>query len=97
MLSIATNQSSMTIANISSYLCVLFLVALVVESAITVAPGGATVIHVLMSAWAGLAILFAAIAVTFRFFRLPEPKRLVRTFQGVALLATMAVLLIVVG
>jgi len=83
-----------TVINISWYLCALFVFALVVESAITVAPGGATVIHVLMGAWAGLAFLFAAVAVAFRWFRLPEPKWLVRVFLGVA---TVAFLLLTVG
>ena len=87
----------MTIINISWYLCVLFVIALVAESTITVAPGGATVIHLLMGAWAGLAVLFAAVAVASRWFRIPEPKWLVRVFQGVAVLATIAVLLMVVG
>jgi hypothetical protein len=87
----------MTVIKISWYLCALFVLALVAESAITVAPPGATVIHVLMGAWAGSALLFAAVAVAFRWFRLPEPKWLVRVFLGVAVVATVAVLLLTVG
>ena len=87
----------MTIINISWYLCVLFIMALVAESAVTVAPDGATVIHLLMGAWEGLAVLFAAVAVAFKWFCIPEPKWLVRVFEGVAVLATVAVLLMVVG
>jgi hypothetical protein len=87
----------MTITKISWYLCVLFVLALVAESAITVAPSGATVIHVLMGAWAGLAVLFAAVAVSVSIFRFPEPKWLVRVFLGVAALATIAVFVMVVG
>jgi hypothetical protein len=50
--------------------------------------GGATAIHFLMGAWAGLAVLLAAVAITFRWFGFSEPKWLLRVFQGVALLAT---------
>jgi hypothetical protein len=91
------DYSAMTVTKISWYLCALFIMALVAESAITAAPGGATVIHVLLWAWAGLAVLFAAIAVTFKWFRFSEPKWLVRVFLGVAALATVAVLLLTVG
>ncbi len=87
----------MTVTKISWYLCTLFILALVAESAITVAPGGATVIHVLMGAWGALAFLFAAVAVAFSWFRLPEPKWLVRVFLGVAVVATAGVLLLTVG
>jgi hypothetical protein len=55
------------------------------------------VIHVLLWAWAGLAVLFAVVAVAFTIFRLPEPKWLVRVFLGMAVVATAAVLLLTVG
>jgi hypothetical protein len=78
----------MTVIKISWYLCILFIVALVVESAITVAPGGAAVVHFLMGAWTTLAVLFAAVASSFRWFRVPEPKWLLRIVQGVAVVLT---------
>jgi hypothetical protein len=87
----------MTVINISWYLCLLFIVALVAESAITVAPGGEVGARILMGTWAGLAVLFATVAVTFSRLRLSEPRWLVRAFQGVALVATVAVILMVVG
>ena len=58
---------------------------------------GATVIHLLLWAWAGLAVLFAAVAVAFRSFRFPEPNWLVRVFLVVAVVATAAFVLLTVG
>jgi hypothetical protein len=87
----------MTVINISWYLCVLFIVALVAESEVTVAPGGESGIRLLMGTWTGLAVLFAAVAVMFRRLLISEPKWLVRVFQGVALVATLLVILMVVG
>jgi hypothetical protein len=84
---------AMTITKISWCLCALFVLALLAESAITVAADGTTVIHFLMGAWARLAILVVA----FRFYRLPEPKWLVRVLLGVAAVTTMRVVLMVVG
>ena len=92
-----TAVTFMTVTNISWYLCALFVVALVGSSAITVAPGGETMLRVLMGIWAALAVLFAVIAVAFRRFRAAEPKWLVRVFQGMAALATVAVVLFAVG
>ena len=91
------SRATMTVIKISWYLCFLFVLALAVESTITVAPAGATVIRFLMWAWAILAILFAAVAISFKVFRFPEPKWLLRSFQAVAVVATVAVVLMVVG
>jgi len=87
----------MTILSISWYLCVLFSVALVGESVVTVAPGGEIMNRILMGATGGLAVLFAAIAVSFSRFRLSQPPWLVRTFQGFAVLATLAVVTMILG
>jgi hypothetical protein len=87
----------MTVISISWYLCALFTVALVAESAITVAPGGESVVRMFMGAWAALAIIFAVVAVTFRWLHVPGPKWLVRVFLGVAVVATVVVGLLVVG
>ena len=85
----------MTIINISWYLCVLFIIALVAESAITIAPGA--MVMRLTGIWAVLAVLFAAVAVTFKWFHVSEPKWLLRVFQGIAVVATVVVILMVIG
>jgi len=87
----------MTVINISSYLCVLFIFALVAESAATVAPGGEAMQRMLMGAWAALAVLFAVVAATFWWFGASGPKWLSRTLLGLALLATVTVVLMAVG
>ena len=87
----------MTVINLSWYLCVLFAVALAISSAITVAPGGQAWMRLEMGIWLALSILFAAVAVIFRWFRIPQPKWLLRLFQGLAVLATLVVFLMVGG
>ncbi len=87
----------MTVINLSWYLCVLFAVALAISSAITVAPGGQAWMRLEMGMWLALSILFAAAAVIFRWFRIPQPKWLLRAFQGLAVLATLVVFLMVGG
>lgn len=87
----------MTIPVLSWYLCVLFAVALTVSSAITVAPGGQVWMRLEMGTWLALSILFAAVAVIFKCFRVPQPKWLLRLFQVLAVLATLVVFLMVVG
>jgi hypothetical protein len=79
-------------------------VALAVESAVTVAPDGEAMARLLMGLWAALAVTFAAlavtfaaVAVTFRRLHVPEPKCLVRAFLGLAVAATLVVVLMVVG
>jgi hypothetical protein len=78
-------------------MCVLFAVALAVESAVTAAPGGQATERLLMGLWAALTIIFGAVAVTFRRLRLSEPRWLIRAFLGLAVVATAVVLLMVVG
>ena len=87
----------MTVTTISWYLCVLFAVALAVSSAITVAPGGQVWMRLEMGIWLALSILFAAVAIIFKWFRVPQPKWLLRLFQGFAVLATVVVLMMVGG
>ena len=87
----------MTVTSISWYLCVLFVVALAAASAVTVAPGGEMMVRMFMGLWAALAVTFAAVAVTFKRLRVPEPKWLVRVFLGAAVLATAVVTMMVVG
>jgi len=85
----------MTIPNLSWYLCVLFIVALIVESAMTVEPG--LLAFKITGIWLALSILFAAVAIVFKRFRFPQPRWLLRLFQILAVLATLVVFLIVVG
>ncbi len=92
-----TDSTAMTVTTISWYLCLLFAVALVVSSAITVAPGGQAWMRVEMAAWLALSVLFAAVAVAFRVLHVPQPKWLLRLFQCFAVLATVVVVLIVGG
>jgi hypothetical protein len=87
----------MTIINISWYLCILFAVALAVSSTITVVPAGQTWMRQEMGMWLALAVVFAAVAVIFKRFHVPQPRWLLRVFQGFALLATVVVLMVVVG
>jgi hypothetical protein len=85
----------MTIPILSWYLCVLFAVAAVVESAMTVEPG--LLAFQIKGIWLALSILFAAVAIVFKWFRIPQPKWLLWLFQGFAVLATVVVLAMVVG
>ena len=87
----------MTIPAVSWYLCILFAIALAVSSAITVAPGGQAWMRIEMATWLALSILFAAVAIAFRVFHVPQPKWLLRTFQGFAVVATVVVALMVIG
>jgi hypothetical protein len=87
----------MIVINLSWYLCVRFAVALAVSSAITVAPDGQAAMRPEMAAWLALSIAFAAVAIIFRWFPIPQPQWLMRLFQRFALLATVVVALMVVG
>ena len=87
----------MTIPAVSWYLCLLFAIALAVSSAITVAPGGQAWMRVEMATWLALSVLFAVVAIAFRVFHVPQPKWLLRIFQGFAVLATLVVVLMVGG
>ncbi len=85
----------MTVINLSWYLCVLFAVALAISSAVTVAPG--VLAFAITGSWLALSILFAAVAIIFSWFRVPQPKWLLWLFQGLAVLATLVVFLMVGG
>ena len=50
-----------------------------------------------MGTWLALSILFAAVAVVFKRLRVPQPRWLLRLFQGFAVLATLVVILMVCG
>jgi hypothetical protein len=87
----------MTVINISWYLCILFVIAVVVASAISVAPGGETWAQLLVGAQATFAVLFGTLAVVFKKLGLSDPKWLLRVFQLIAVVATVAVILVIGG
>jgi hypothetical protein len=87
----------MTTAGISWYLCALFLVAAVVTSAITVVPGGESAVQTQAIAAGGLSLTFAIIALATKLLGVAGPRWLLRVFQGVAVLASLVVLLMLVG
>ena len=84
-------MSRIGVVHISWYLCVLFLFGLLMQSAISVAPGGEVLVYSLMGTSAALAVIFAALAVTFMRLGVPGPRWLVRTLHGVAVVATVLV------
>ncbi|GEM_PF-4827192 len=88
---------AINVVHISWYLCVLFIFAVFAESAATGAPGGEAMQRTLMGTWAALAVVFAVVAVAFMWLGISGPRWLVRTLLGVALLATVAVVLMSVG
>jgi hypothetical protein len=83
--------------SIAWYLCGLFLFALVVESAVTFAPGSETMQMVLTGTWAALAVLFAVAALTFQWLGVSRVTWLVRSLVCVAVVSTVVVLLLAVG
>ena len=85
----------MTIPILSWYLSILFIVALIAESAMTVEPG--VLAFKITGIWLALSILFAAVAIIFKRFCVPQPKWLLRLFQSLAVLATLVVFSMVVG
>jgi len=87
----------MTVSSLSWYPCFLFAVALATSSAITVAPGGKAWASVETATWRALSVLSAAVAVAIPLLRTPQPKWLMRVFQGFAVLATLVVLMMVGG
>ena len=87
----------MNVISLSWYLCVLFAIALVVSSSITVAPNGQAAMWLEMGIWLALSILFAAVAIIFKLRHVPQPKWLLRFLQCFAVLATVAVFMMVGG
>ena len=83
--------------NLSVYLCFLFLFALVVESAVTFAPGAQTLQRMLMGTWEALAVVFAVAIPVFRWLGVSRARWLVRSLLCIAILSTAAVLLLAVG
>jgi uncharacterized membrane protein YhaH (DUF805 family) len=53
--------------------------------------------RMLMGAMAALAVIFAAVAVTFRRLHVVEPRWWVRVFLGMAVMATVVVVVMVLG
>ena len=53
------------------------------------------IIEYFLAAWAGLAACFGVVAVTFQWFCIAQPTWLIRALVGVAVLATVVVLLFV--
>jgi hypothetical protein len=89
--------SAMRVANICWYLCGLFAVALLLASAATVHPDAQAAMAFLMGAEAVLSILFGILAAVLKRLNVAEPRWVVRLFQGLAVLATILVLLTAVG
>lgn len=87
----------MTVIQVSWYLCVLFGVALIVSSAISVAPDGQAWMRLEMGTLLTLSAAFAASAILFKRFRIREPKWMLRLLQAFALLATFVILMMVGG
>ena len=85
------------LSSICWYLCGLFLFALLATSAITVAPGGERFLAGTMLFNAFCAILFAVLALGIRRRQSSQPTWLLRLFQGVAVVATLLVLLVSIG
>jgi len=84
----------MTITNISWYLCVLFAVAMLVSGQVDWGPGW--VAGRLDMKWLASSATFAALPVIFWWFRIPQPRWLLRLFQCVAVLATVVVLIMLI-
>ncbi len=90
-------MAAMAVITLSWYLCVLFAGALIISSAITVVSDGQAWMRLEMGIWLALSILFAAVAIIFKSFRVPQPKWLLRLFQVFAVLTTLVVFMMVCG
>ena len=86
-----------SITSICWYLCGLFLFALLVTSAISVAPGGENLIAGIIAFNGFCSILFGVLALVSRRQNPSQPTWPLRTFQGIAIVATVLVLLVSVG
>lgn len=82
---------------ISWYICIVFLVALLVESAVTTAPGGNAFQSAIMGVSAAFMVGSAAMALTFMWLGAPRADWLPKTMLGVAVVLTLAVLLFIIG
>ena len=86
-----------SILSICWYLCGLFIFALLAASAISVAPGGERFLSGMMVFNGCCSILFGVLALGFRRRQLSQPNWLLRLFQGLAVVATVFVLLVSIG
>jgi hypothetical protein len=86
-----------SISSICWYLCGLFLVALLANSVMTVAPGGERVLAGMMTFNGFCSVLFAILARVFRRGAPSQPNWMLRVFQGIAVVATVLVLLVCIG
>jgi hypothetical protein len=89
--------AAMKVASICWYLCGLFVVGLLISSAISVHPSVETAMTILMGVEAGLCVLFGVLAAVLKHLKLAEPPWVVRVFQGLAVLATILVVLLAGG
>lgn len=87
----------MKVASICWYLCGLFAVGLLISSAISAGPRAETAMAILMGVKAGLCVLFGILAAVLKHLKLAEPPWVVRVFQGLAVLATILVVLLAGG
>ena len=87
----------MRVVIISWYICIVFLVALLVESTVTAAPEGKPLQRAIMGGSAAFMVGSAAMALTFTWAGTPQAPWLPKTMLGVAAVLTLAVLLFVIG
>jgi hypothetical protein len=87
----------MKVIIISWYLCMLFFVALLAESAVTVAPGGESLQKAIIAVLAVLLIGSGAMALAFMRWGVPQTRWLPKVLLGAACGSTLMVLLFVVG
>ena len=87
----------MKVAHICWYLCGLLAVALLLTSATSFHPRAEGLRAIEMGVESGLVVLFGVLGVVLTRLNLAEPRWVVRTFQWLALLATVYVLLIALG
>jgi hypothetical protein len=87
----------MKVAHLCWYLCGLLALALLLTSATSFHPNAEGLRAVELGVEAGLAILFGILAVVLTRLNLTEPQWVVRTFQCLAFVATVFVVLMVGG
>lgn len=79
------------------YLCGLFIIALLANSAVTVVPDGEHAVDGMM-VFSGLCVLlFGTLAIAFRRRESSPPSWVLRILQGIAVVATLLILLVCFG
>ena len=86
-----------SLSSICWYLCGLFLLALLATSAITVMPGREHVLAGMMAFNGFCSVLFGVLAIVFRRGAASQPSWVLHVFQGIAVVATVLVLLVSIG